>query len=88
MVITVEKPGHKRLEELGVFDWDIWTCEPSEFEWHYDQREVCYLLEGKVTVEAGGDQIRFAKGDLVIFPAGLDCRWIVHEAVRKHYQFG
>lgn len=36
-----------RLHSLGVRDWPVWSAEPSEFPWTYDQTETCYLLEGK-----------------------------------------
>ena len=36
----------------------------------------------------GGEPVKFGAGDLVIFPARMDCRCDVHQAVRKHYQFG
>ena len=36
----------------------------------------------------GGTPVRFGAGDLVVFPAGMDCRWDVQKAVRKHYRFG
>jgi uncharacterized protein len=39
-----------KLEELGIFTWPIWEKEVSEFPWHYDEKEICYLLEGDVTV--------------------------------------
>ena len=48
----------------------------------------CLLLEVEVTVTPdGGGPVKFGAGDLVVFPAGMDCRWEVHQAVRKHYQF-
>ena len=40
-----------------------------------------------VTLE-GGKPIKFKAGDLVTFPAGMNCRWEVHKAVRKHCRFG
>jgi len=47
------------------------------------------LLEVESTVTpVGGDPVKFDTGDLVLFPAGMDCRWDVHKAVRKHYRFG
>lgn len=88
MKIVVEKPALEQLQSMNVFSWPVWECEPSCFDWHYDQRETCYLLEGKVTVETGSGSVDFAKGDLVVFPQGLTCKWIVHEKVRKHYNFG
>ena len=47
------------------------------------------LLEGEVTVTPEGEEpVKFGAGDLVAFPAGMDCRWDVYKAVRKHYRFG
>jgi uncharacterized cupin superfamily protein len=86
--ITVEKPDSEKLEQLGVKKWPIWEKEATEFDWHYDEPETCYFLEGDVTVTAQGTDISFGKGDLVVFPRGLDCRWKIRKAVRKHYFFG
>lgn len=77
-----------KLSGMGVFDWPIWEKEASDFPWHYDAEETCYLLEGEVTVTPdGGDPVSFSKGDLVTFPRGMSCRWEIHQAVRKHYTF-
>ena len=47
------------------------------------------MIEGEVTVTPnGGQPIKFGSGDLVTFPAGMNCRWDVHQEVRKHYRFG
>ncbi|NQU09501.1 cupin domain-containing protein [bacterium] len=88
--IRVEhNPYPTKLERLGVKGWPIWEKEISEFPWHYDDRETCYLLEGDVTVTPdGGGAHRFGKGDLVTFPKGLSCTWKIHVPVRKHYRFG
>ncbi|AGP40227.1 hypothetical protein SCE1572_40435 [Sorangium cellulosum So0157-2] len=32
--------------------------------------------------------MRIQAGDLVTFPAGLNCTWEVRSPVRKHYRFG
>ncbi len=88
MEIIVEKPSDEKLKQLDVSSWGIWECEPSTFEWHYDDRETCYLLEGKVTVKTKDQEINLEKGDLGIFPKDLDCTWIVHEKVKKYYRFG
>jgi uncharacterized cupin superfamily protein len=88
MKIEVRKPTQQELNSLGVSSWPIWTCGVSTFDWHYDETETCYLLEGRVTVEAGGKSVSFGKGDLVVFPQGLSCVWKVAEPVRKHYRFG
>jgi len=88
--IKVEhRPSAERLADLGVTSWPVWEKEESEFPWHYDEAETCYLLEGNVVVTpAGGKVVRFGKGDLVTFPAGMSCTWKVNKAVRKHYRFG
>jgi uncharacterized cupin superfamily protein len=87
--IKVENaPSKEKLKELGVFDWPIWTKEVSEFPWQYDAQETCYLLEGAVTVTPeSGEPVEIQKGDLVIFPKGMRCRWDIRKDVRKHYNF-
>lgn len=85
--VRIEKPDEKRLKELGVKSWPIWTKEASRFDWHYDSEETCYFLEGDVAVETPSGPIRIGKGDLVTFPKGLSCTWDVKKPVRKHYQF-
>ncbi|MFH1578216.1 MAG: cupin domain-containing protein [Candidatus Omnitrophota bacterium] len=88
MEIRVEKVERDALKERGVFSWPIWEKGVSRFDWHYDQTEVCFLLEGKVVVKAeDGNQVTFGKGDLVTFPQGLSCVWDIKEPVRKHYNF-
>ena len=77
------------IEELGIKSWPIWTCDVSSFDWAYEDKETCLLLEGEVTVTPQeGIPVNFSAGDLVTFPAGMNCRWEVHKAVRKHYRFG
>lgn len=89
MEIKIEKMSEARLKEMGVFSWPIWEKEVSRFDWHYDSVETCYILKGKVTVEAkGGKSVSFGPGDFVTFPSGLDCVWDIKEAVKKHYNFG
>ncbi len=88
-MIHVEKPSEEKLKQLGVRSWPVWTKEESEFPWEYDEKETCYILEGDVTVTPeSGEPVRFGKGDLVVFPEGLKCRWKIHKAVKKHYRFG
>ena len=82
-------PPKEKLEEMGVFSWPIWEKEVSRFNWYYDNKETCYLLEGRVIVEPeGGQPVEFGAGDLVTFPKGLKCVWDIKENVKKHYNFG
>jgi uncharacterized protein len=85
--IKVEKPSRELLDHLKVSTWPIWTKEKSSFEWEYDQQEICFFLEGEVTVSTDRGEVSFGKGDLVTFPVGLSCTWHVLQPVKKHYQF-
>jgi len=88
-MIKVEKPDQQKLEELAVSSWPIWEKEVSRFNWSYDEDEVCYILEGKATVEPEkGEPVEFGAGDLVTFARGLNCVWDIKEPVRKHYKLG
>jgi uncharacterized cupin superfamily protein len=84
--VVVKKPSEQ--ESATCQAWPIWTCEPSNFDWVYTEKETCLLIEGKVTVTDGKDSVSFGPGDLVVFPEGLECNWNVQEAVKKYYNFG
>ena len=85
--IVVERPTDQRLTQLHVSQWPVWTKEPSTFDWHYDETETCYFLDGEVVVKTPAGSVKIGQGDLVTFPKGLDCTWQVQRAVRKHYRF-
>lgn len=88
-ILVEHQPDEKRLKELDVFSWPIWTKEVSEFPWMYDAQETCYFLEGEVEViPENGESVTIGKGDLVTFPKGMSCIWKVKKPVRKHYTFG
>ena len=80
MSISITSPySESTIKELGIKNWPIWTCDISSFDWTYDDKETCLLLEGEVTVTPnGGEPVKFGVGDLVVFLAGMDCRWDVH----------
>jgi uncharacterized cupin superfamily protein len=87
--IIVEKPDTTKLKKLGVDNWPIWEKEVSRFDWSYDEKETCYILEGQAKVEPEkGEPVEFGAGDLVIFPKGLNCVWDITSPIRKHYKFG
>ena len=55
MSILVTSPCPKStFEELGINNWPIWTCDFGSFEWTYEHKETCLLLEGEVTVRPEG----------------------------------
>ena len=88
MKIAISKPKMAEIEKKGIMSWPIWEKEISRFDWHYDETEECYLLEGKVVVETDdGEKIKFGKGDFVTFPKGLSCVWEIKAPVKKHYNF-
>ncbi|PIQ85655.1 MAG: cupin [Candidatus Omnitrophica bacterium CG11_big_fil_rev_8_21_14_0_20_45_26] len=86
--ICIETPDEAKITKLGIKSWPIWTKEPSTFDWHYDEEEICLFLEGDVVIQTGQGQAKVKAGDLVTFPKGLSCQWQVKKAVRKHYRFG
>jgi uncharacterized protein len=88
MKVAVEKATPEKVRGLGAEAWPIWTCDVSEFDWSYDEKETCWLLEGDVEVVTPDGRVSFGGGDLVVFPRGLSCRWVVKKAVKKHYKFG
>jgi uncharacterized cupin superfamily protein len=86
MKIEIRKPKMEDIEKEGIMSWPIWEKEISRFDWHYDETEECYLLEGKAVVETDdGEKVQFSKGDFVTFPKGLSCVWEIKEPVKKHY---
>lgn len=88
--ITIEhNPSPAKLEVIGVYDWPLWSKEISEFPWQYQVKETCYLVEGEAVVTpTGGAPVTIKRGDLASFPAGMECRWDIRRAVKKHYRFG
>lgn len=85
--IQIEHPSEERLKELGIENWNSWSCEPSTFDWQYQEEEVAYIQEGKVTVKHGDTDTIVQKGDLVTFPKGMKCVWVVHEPIQKVFKF-
>lgn len=85
--MKVKKPTSQEIETAS--HWGTWEKEKSTFPWYYDDKETCYILEGKVKVsDEEGNSIEFEKGDWVEFPKGLQCIWDVIEDVKKKYKFG
>lgn len=85
-LMTVKKPDPSEIATAA--NWDVWTKEISEFPWFYDEKETCFILEGKAVVTASdGSQISFGPGDWVIFEKGLKCTWRILQPIKKHYIF-
>ncbi|MDP2923497.1 MAG: cupin domain-containing protein [Candidatus Omnitrophota bacterium] len=89
MEVEVRKPTKEELTKLDIKAWPIWEKQVCSFDWFYDEKETCLFLEGDVEVQCpDGIKVKIQKGDLVIFPQGLKCKWHIKKAVRKHYKFG
>jgi len=86
--IKVEKADKKKLEALKIDSWSPWECEPSTFDWEYTDDETCYVSEGRAKVTTAEEEVEFGKGDIVVFPKGLKCKWHVIEKIKKVYKFG
>ena len=86
MKIEVRKPTAEEVERMN--DEPIWECGVKNFPWSYNEREVCLIMEGEVTVRTREGEVSFGPGDLVTFPQGLSCEWRVKKPVKKHYRFG
>ena len=85
--MLVRKPTPQEIEISAA--WEIWSKEPSEFPWSYDEKETCYILEGTATVtDINGNSISFGPGDWIEFEIGLKCTWKVLQTIRKRYMFG
>jgi len=86
--IVILKPTQSDLKEKAVFDWPVWEKGKSVFPWVYTTEETCYFVEGRVRVTTSEKQVYLIeKGDLVIFPVGLECTWEIIEPVTKHYNY-
>jgi hypothetical protein len=62
----------------------VWECTAGVFHWKYTKDEVLFVLSGEATItsEAEGER-RFGPGDVVFFPAGSSCTWLIRDHVRK-----
>jgi uncharacterized cupin superfamily protein len=85
--IKIERLSDTELKGRGIERWDTWEKEPSEFDWSYVDEEHCYIIEGRANIETDDGTVEIKKGDFVVFPVGLKCRWSVVEKIRKYYSF-
>jgi len=86
-IIVEHNPPASTLESLGVAKWPTWTKEVSVFPWTFHEQEIAYILEGECVITPdGGSPVKFSKGDLVTFPAGVHASWEVIQPLHKHYK--
>jgi uncharacterized protein len=85
--IEIEKnPSKDKLSQLNVSSWMTWEKEPSTFPWQFPEKELVYVLEGKVNIwQEGSNKVYvLEKGDFATFAPGLRCYWQVTEPFKKH----
>jgi uncharacterized cupin superfamily protein len=85
--IRIERIDGGEFKKRNIDSWGIWEKEPSEFDWAYTDEEHCFIIEGKAEIDTGVQRVEIKKGDYVVFPVGLKCRWKVTEGMRKYYEF-
>lgn len=85
-ILCEHNPSPAKLDVLGVPDWPTWKKEASRFAWTYSATETCYIVSGRaiITPETG-EPVEIKAGDLVSFPAGLNCTWDILEDIEKHH---
>ena len=86
-ILVEKKVGQTKLDQLNVAKWPTWQKEVSIFPWVFPEQEMAYILEGEcIITPEGGKPVKFSKGDLVTFPAGLKVNWEVKKPLHKHYK--
>ena len=48
--VTIVKLTEQEIADRGIKSWPIWTKEVSQFDWYFDSREQCQILDGEVIV--------------------------------------
>tara|TARA_S200000501_G_C20724482_1_gene699960 strand:- start:371 stop:646 length:276 start_codon:yes stop_codon:yes gene_type:complete len=75
--------------QYGIKNWPIWECEPRNFTWNYNEKEICLIIEGEANIKTEAGESYFIKsGDLVEFPLGLSCEWQITKSIKKHFRSG
>lgn len=67
--------------------WAVWTCNPSKFDWRYNQEEHCFIIEGSATIKGTENTAIIKAGDHVIFPKRLNCIWEIHNPIKNSIHF-
>ena len=71
-VIITSQYSASTIIQYGIESWPIWECEPSKFQWNYEDKEICSIIEGQAKISMKNGDIYLIKArDLVEFPAGV-----------------
>ena len=75
--------------KYGIKNWPIWASGLSKFSWHYNEKEICLIIEGEAIIKTEEGKIYIIKsGDLVEFPKGISCELQITKKIKKHYRLG
>ena len=90
MKILIKSPCRASvIIQYGIKNWPIWQCDPSNFKWHYNEKEICLIIEGEAYIKTEEGERYFIKsGDLVEFPVGFSCEWQIIKRIQKHFRLG
>lgn len=72
-------------------DVGVWECTPGEFSFRRDgYDEVFCVVSGRATLHIDGPYgpgqcFELVPGAVILTPAGLTGRWVVHDTIRKAY---
>ena len=90
MTVFIKSPcSASKIIQYGIKNWPIWECDPSNFQWHYKEKEICLIIEGEAKIKTdGGISYLIKSGDLVEFPKGLSCEWEITKRIKKHFRLG
>ena len=90
MEIIIKSPcSASTIIKYGIKKWPLWESGPSKFPWHYDEKEICLIIEGEATIKTSNGRIfNIQSGDLVEFREGVVCEWEISKTIKKHYRLG
>ena len=80
MALIVEKATEEQKKEFEKLREK--RQEVGSSDWYFDEKTVCLLLEGKAVIDHYGERIPVEAGDLLTFPQGFRCQWIILEPIR------
>lgn len=73
-------------DALGQFHAGKWASTPGRWRVSYTEYEFCYLLTGRVVIEAAsGRRVEFLAGDAFVVPRGFSGIWEVLAPTEKLY---
>ena len=90
MKVLIKSPcSASTIIQYGIKNRPIWECEPSNFPWNYNEKEICLIIEGESNIKTAEGESYFIKsGDLVEFPKDFKCEWNITKKIKKHFRVG